>query len=90
MNIKICWKQIRYFGGFLHAIVLLQTAHVEVTGAAETTYQFNDSHTVASDCKLYRQDYYNLQAIIAAGFKINPVRAVRFRAWRQMCRSILR
>jgi hypothetical protein len=37
--------------------------------------------TTAADGKLYTQNYYNLQAIIAVGFKVNSEKAVRFRAW---------
>ena len=37
--------------------------------------------TTASDGKLYSQNYYNLQAIIAVGFKVNSQKAVRFRSW---------
>src|SRR5690606_14100431 len=35
----------------------------------------------ASDGKKYRAKHYNLQAIIAVGFKINNGRAVQFRKW---------
>ena len=35
----------------------------------------------ASDGKNYRAKHYNLQAIIAVGFKINNPRAVQFRKW---------
>ena len=35
----------------------------------------------ASDGKNYRSKHYNLQAIIAVGFKINNERAVQFRKW---------
>lgn len=35
----------------------------------------------ASDGKQYRTKHYNLQAIIAVGFKVNNVRAVQFRKW---------
>lgn len=35
----------------------------------------------ASDGKNYRAKHYNLQAIIAVGFKINNERAVQFRKW---------
>lgn len=35
----------------------------------------------ASDGKQYRAKHYNLQAIIAVGFKINNARAVQFRKW---------
>jgi hypothetical protein len=37
--------------------------------------------TTASDGKTYTQKYYNLQAIIAVGFKVNSQKAIRFRAW---------
>jgi hypothetical protein len=35
----------------------------------------------ASDGKNYLTNHYNLQAIIAVGFKVNNQRAVRFRVW---------
>lgn len=37
--------------------------------------------TTADDGKNYTQKYYNLQAIIAVGFKVNSHKASRFRAW---------
>jgi hypothetical protein len=37
--------------------------------------------TTAADAKTYEQSYYNLQAIIAVGFKVNSQKAIRFRAW---------
>ena len=40
-----------------------------------------DFRTTAADGKAYTQKYYNLQAIIAIGFKVNSAKAVRFRAW---------
>jgi len=35
----------------------------------------------ASDGKRYNMNHYNLQAIIAVGFKVNNQRAVQFRKW---------
>ena len=35
----------------------------------------------ASDGKSYRAKHYNLQAIVAVGFKVNNARAVQFRKW---------
>src|SRR5574344_2099296 len=35
----------------------------------------------AADGKAYNTKHYNLQAIIAVGFKVNNQRAVRFRVW---------
>ncbi|MEI6729392.1 MAG: virulence RhuM family protein [bacterium] len=37
--------------------------------------------TTASDGKKYEVNHYNLQAIIAVGFKVNSQRAVEFRKW---------
>ena len=37
--------------------------------------------TTASDGKSYNTNHYNLQAIIAVGFKVNNDRAVQFRKW---------
>ncbi|MDR1713628.1 MAG: virulence RhuM family protein [Coriobacteriales bacterium] len=37
--------------------------------------------TVASNGKTYNYKYYNLQAIIAVGFKVNSEKAIGFRAW---------
>ena len=35
----------------------------------------------AADGKNYQTNHYNLQAIIAVGFKVNNERAVQFRKW---------
>lgn len=40
-----------------------------------------DFRITASDGKNYNTKHYNLQAIIAVGFKVNNERAVRFRKW---------
>lgn len=37
--------------------------------------------TTAADGKKYKTNHYNLQAIIAVGFKVNNERAVQFRKW---------
>ncbi len=37
--------------------------------------------TTATDGKCYQTNHYNLQTIIAVGFKVNNERAVRFRKW---------
>lgn len=40
----------------------------------------NFRHT-ASDGKEYEVNYYNLDAIIAVGFRVNSIRAIQFRQW---------
>jgi hypothetical protein len=37
--------------------------------------------TTADDGKMYTQKFYNLQVIIAVGFKVNSQNAIKFRAW---------
>ena len=37
--------------------------------------------TTASDGKIYQVDYYNLDAIISIGYRVNSLRATQFRAW---------
>jgi len=37
--------------------------------------------TTASDGKAYHQKYYDLQAVIAVGFKVNSESAIQFRVW---------
>lgn len=37
--------------------------------------------TTASDGKTYRVDYYNLDAIISVGYKVNSKRGTEFRIW---------
>jgi hypothetical protein len=51
------------------------------SGELEETSVVRKFRTTASDGKTYSYNYYNLQAIIAVGFKVNSEKAVRFRAW---------
>lgn len=37
--------------------------------------------TTASDGKIYQVDYYNLDAIISVGYRINSSQATKFRVW---------
>ena len=39
------------------------------------------SLTTATDGKKYRTQFYNLDAIIAVGFRVNSARAIQFRQW---------
>ncbi len=43
--------------------------------------------TTASDGKNYNTTYYNLDAIISVGYRVNSVRATQFRQW---CTCVLR
>lgn len=43
--------------------------------------------TTASDGKIYNTTFYNLDAIISVGYRVNSPRAAQFRQW---CTSVLR
>jgi hypothetical protein len=57
----------------------LQTIFVD--HELDETSVFRKFRTTASDGKSYLVKHYNLQAIIAVGFKVNNDRAVQFRKW---------
>jgi hypothetical protein len=50
-------------------------------GELDESSTVRNFRTVASNGKTYNQKYYNLQAIIAVGFKVNSTKASRFRTW---------
>jgi len=37
--------------------------------------------TTANDGKIYQTKYYNLDAIISVGYRVNSVQATQFRIW---------
>ena len=47
----------------------------------EETAVIRNFRITAADGKSYNTNHYNLQAIIAVGFKVNNERAVQFRKW---------
>ncbi|MDR1068490.1 MAG: virulence RhuM family protein [Clostridiales Family XIII bacterium] len=55
--------------------------NIFASGELDEASTVRNFRTVASNGKTYNYKYYNLQAIIAVGFKVNSEKAVRFRAW---------
>lgn len=51
------------------------------SGELEEISVVRNIRTTATDGKTYNQKFYNLQAIIAVGFRVNSAKAIRFRAW---------
>ena len=47
------------------------------------------SSATASDGKKYRMKFYNLDAIISVGYRINSIRATQFRQWTIRLRQLL-
>ena len=37
--------------------------------------------TTANDNKKYKRNYYNLDAVISVGFRVNSDRVIQFRRW---------
>jgi hypothetical protein len=52
-----------------------------VTNGEDAWDKFKDCLVTAADCKNYRSKHYNLDAIIAVGYRINTKRATAFRQW---------
>lgn len=51
------------------------------SGELQENLTVRNFRTVVENGKLYNQKFYNLQAIIAVGFKINSKQAIEFRSW---------
>lgn len=55
--------------------------HLFSDGELEENLVCRDFRHTAEDGKTYTSKFYNLQAIIAVGFKVNSHRAIEFRKW---------
>jgi hypothetical protein len=55
--------------------------NIFASGELDEASTVRNFRTVEANGKTYNYKYYNLQAIIAVGFKVNSEKAVRFRAW---------
>jgi len=55
--------------------------HIFEDGELEENSVCRDFRHTAEDGKTYTSKFYNLQAIIAVGFKVNSHRAIEFRKW---------
>jgi len=56
-------------------------SNIFASGELDEHTTVRNFRTVAPNGKNYNYKYYNLQAIIAVGFKVNSKKAIRFRAW---------
>ncbi|MXI85965.1 virulence RhuM family protein [Sphaerochaeta halotolerans] len=56
-------------------------ANIFANGEQSESSTVRNFRTVATNGKTYNYKYYNLQAIIAVGFKVNSNKAIRFRTW---------
>jgi hypothetical protein len=51
------------------------------TGELDETSVVREFRTTAADGKQYQTQYYNLDAIISVGYRVNSLQAAQFRRW---------
>ena len=59
----------------------LHLKNIFASGELEAEAVTEESSATASDGKKYRMKFYNLDAIISVGYRINSIRATQFRQW---------
>ena len=59
----------------------LHLKNIFSSGELESEAVTKESSATASDGKKYRMKFYNLDAIISVGYRINSIRATQFRQW---------
>ena len=59
----------------------LHLKNIFASGELDTEAVTEESSATASDGKKYRMKFYNLDAIISVGYRINSIRATQFRQW---------
>ena len=59
----------------------LHLKNIFASGELDAEAVTEESSATASDGKKYRMKFYNLDAIISVGYRINSIRATQFRQW---------
>ena len=59
----------------------LHLKNIFASGELDAETVTEESSATASDGKKYRMKFYNLDAIISVGYRINSIRATQFRQW---------
>jgi hypothetical protein len=80
-NVWLTQKSICYLYDAAKSTVSEHLTAIFKNGELDENSVVRNFRTTAADGKLYDQKYYNLQAIIAVGFKVNSDKAIRFRTW---------
>ena len=70
------WVPRKHFSFFS-----LPLKNIFVSGELDAEAVTEESSATASDGKKYRMKFYNLDAIISVGYRINSIRATQFRQW---------
>jgi len=80
-NVWITQKSMCNFYDAAKSTVSEHLSSIFASGELDENSVVRNFRTTASDGKIYNQKYYNLQAIIAVGFRVNSKKAANFRAW---------
>lgn len=63
------------------SVISRHLRNIFATGELERAAVVAKNATTAADGKTYRVEYFNLDAIISVGYRVNSSRATRFRQW---------
>jgi len=74
-------QQLAELFGRDKSVISRHLKNIFATGELEREAVVAKNATTAADGKTYLVDYYNLDAIISIGYRVNSVRATRFRQW---------
>lgn len=74
-------QQIADLFGRDKSVISRHFRNVFTTGELERAAVVAKNATTAADGKTYQVEYYNLDAIISVGYRVNSSRATRFRQW---------
>ncbi len=74
-------QQIADLFGRDKSVISRHFRNVFTTGELEREAVVAKNATTAADGKTYQVEYYNLDAIISVGYRVNSSRATRFRQW---------
>ena len=62
-------------------VISKHLANIFESGELKENSAISILETTASDGKTYKTSFYNLDAIIAVGYRVNPQKATQFRIW---------
>lgn len=74
-------QQLAELFGRDKSVISRHLKNIFATGKLEREAVVAKNATTAADGKTYLVDYYNLDAIISIGYRVNSVRTTRFRQW---------
>ncbi len=63
------------------SVISRHLSNVFESGELERQTVVAKNATTAADGKTYQVDFYNLEAIISVGYRVNSIRGTRFRIW---------